>query len=177
MNVARGLTDYPNKTPAAFYLREMIETCRSVKGEENSAELFWNTHDPLGPFNLTVVDSEQAVSVHFYQKEDNGHHVRCWTAGKPLLVLNFRYGEKGPTNPTPTNSYQRQEKITDYGDDSIDQRLQSLLRGSEVNNIRTTSAAFVHPKNGVFETAFDNGYAGDQSLIAILLESFFNSEN
>jgi hypothetical protein len=183
MNVARGLTDYPEKIPAVFYLRKIIETCTSVKGEK-SAESFWQNNSPLGPFNLSILDEKNAAGVHFYQMENGTHHVRWWKEDAELVTLNFRYGEKGETNPTPTNSAERKIEIENYYKNLRKQdkyettpsseRLRSILKGPEVNNIRTASTAYFDPKNRVFETSFDNGYAADRPLLTIPAETWFS---
>lgn len=182
INVARGLTDYPERLPAVFYLRRLVETCGSIKGE-NGAAAFWQAHSPLGPFNMTILDPTHAASVHFYQNENRTHHVRQWVPGSQLVTLNFRYGEKGETNPTPTNSVERSHEIKAYykklKDLSIynttdsEYRLKGLLKGPEVNNIRTASTAYFDPKNRLFETAFDNGYAGDRQLMPVPVGEWF----
>lgn len=182
MNVARGLTDYPVRMPAVFYLRNLIENCVSIKGE-NGAENFWQHNSPLGPFNMTILDEAHAASVHFYQKDDRSHNVRWWQPASELVTLNFRYGERGETNPTPTNSAERRIEIRDYyqklraegsydGTDSS-VRLRAILRGPEVNNIRTVSAAYMDPKGRIFETSFDNGYAADRPRQQIPIQEWF----
>lgn len=183
MNVARGLTKYPEKLPAVFYLRRMIETCTSLKGEGNNAQTFWQENAPLGPFNLTVLDRTDAASVHFYQKEDQSHNVRWWQPGHELITLNFQYGEKGETNATPTNSAERKWEIENfyreiredrsYESQNPTQRVASVLKGSEVNNIRTISAAFLYPHDLLFETSFDNGYAADRPLKKVPTKHWF----
>ncbi len=182
MNVARGLTDYPEGMPAVFYLRKLLETCHSVKGEKG-AESFWKEHSPLGPVNLSVLDERHAASVHFFQREDRSHHVRWWHEGSELITLNFRYGEKGETNPTPSNSMERKIEISDYyqklrdqgeyDETNPSQRLKGVLHGLEVNNIRTVSTACMDPKNRIFETSFDNGYAADRPLLRIPSDIWF----
>lgn len=183
MNVARGLTDYPDKMPAVFYLRKMLETCASVKGEK-SAESFWQKNSPLGPFNLSVLDENDAAGIHFYQMEDRSHHIRWWKQGTELVTLNFRYGEKGETNATPTNSAERKAEIGDYyhklrGNGNYEKmdsslRLKEVVQGPEVNNIRTITAAYVDPKNRIFEMSFDNGFAADQTLLRIPASEWFS---
>lgn len=183
MNVTRGLTDYPEKMPAVFYLRKIIETCTSVKGEK-SAEFFWQNNSPLGPFNLSILDEKGAAGVHFYQMENRTHHVRWWKEDAEFVTLNFRYGEKGETNPTPTNSTERKMEIENYYKNLRKQdkyettpsseRLKSILKGPEVNNIRTASTAYFDPKNRIFETSFDNGYAADRPLLTIPTEAWFS---
>lgn len=183
INVARGLTDYPERLPAVFYLRQLVETCGSIKGE-NGAEAFWQTHSPLGPFNMTILDPTHAASVHFYQKENRSHNVREWASGSQLVTLNFRYGEQGETNPTPTNSvernleikayYKRLKDMAIYETTDSEYRLKGLLKGPEVNNIRTASTAYFDPKNRVFETSFDNGYAGDRPLMPVPVQEWFH---
>lgn len=186
MNVARGLTDNPQGMPAVFYLRKMIETCTSLKGEKG-AESFWQNNSPLGPFNLSVLDENDAAGVHFYQMEDRTHHIRWWNEGAELVTLNFRYGEKGETNPTPTNSAERKIEIENYYRNLHDQgkyeetdsseRLRGVLNGPEVNNIRTTSTAYIDPKNRIFETSFDNGYAADRPLLKIPVDTWFSRKS
>lgn len=186
INVARGFTDYPEKLPAVFYLRKLLENCHSVRGEK-SAESFWNENSPLGPFNLSILDKEDAAGVHFYQGKNKSHHIRWWKEGSELQTLNFRYGEKGENNPTPSNSAQRKCEIQNYYDNMRDQdqydqmdssdRLKGVLKGPEVNNIRTISATYLDPRKKVFEISFDNGYAGDRPLLEVPVEEWFNSQS
>jgi hypothetical protein len=123
------------------------------------------------------------MAVHFYQMKDRFNHIRCWQPGSELVTLNFSYGEKGETNAIPTNSSERRVEIKNYYQqvrdqgryyklDSID-RLKGVLEGSEVNNIRTISAAYIDPKNRQFETSFDNGFAADQPLLKIPAREWF----
>lgn len=183
LNAARGITDYPVNMPAVFYLRQMIETCNAIKGDEG-AENFWKTRSPLGAFNLSILDPDHAAGVHFYQGFDDTPYERWWQPDSQLITLNFRYGELGETNPTPTNSAERKYEIEQYYrtlrmqqkyyNMSVESRLKPVLKGPEVNNIRTTSAAYMDPRKRMFETSFDNGYASDRPLMQIPAALWFS---
>lgn len=182
MNVAIGLSDYPVRMPAAVYLRKLLETCDGIKGE-NGAQQFWEKNDPLGPFNMSVFDKENAAAVHFFQGKGNSHTVRWWEPGKELVVLNFRMGEKGPVNATPTNSAQRIQAISRYYQEirdkglyesmSPEQRVKHIAKDPEVNNIRTISVTYMQSKEMVMENAFDNGYAADIPLAKLPMHNWF----
>lgn len=166
MNTARGLTDYPVNTPAVFYLRGLVENCTTFQ----EAKEYCSRLSPLGSFNLTVFNAQEAMSIHFYQGERGTHYVRKWSMMAPLITLNYRYGEKGVTNPTASNSEERFAEINNAyhrrnPEQPLEHFLKGLLHGSEVNNFRTISTAFIDPKNLKFEISFDNGYAGNRSLL------------
>lgn len=182
INVARGLTDFPEGMPAIFYLRKIIETCATVKGEK-SAESFCHNNAPLGPFNLSIFDERNAASVHFYQRKDRTHHIRWWEEGTELITLNFRYGENGEFNPCNNsverkieikNYYNSLRKKDEYENTDSNKRLKRVLNGSEVNNIRTISTAYIDPKNRNFEISFDNGYAANRPFLKIPAEAWFS---
>lgn len=183
MNVARGEESYLDRLPAVFYLKELID-CHSVSGK-GGAEAFWQEHLPMGPFNLSVLDEHDAAGVHFYQLEKGTKtNVRWWRLDQELVTLNYRYEEQGETNPTPTNSAQRKAEINEYfakrrvtstehPELNRGITLKGILKGDEVNNIRTITAAYMDPKTRRFQIAFDNGYAGDRPLLDVPTASWF----
>lgn len=190
VNVARGLTDVPRGMPSILYLRKLIETCRSIKGEDG-AEIFWSKNSPMGPFNLSLWDKKDAAGVHFYQNKDNSPNVRWWKPGNELIVTNFRYGENGQrTNPTPTFSEQREQEINsyykklreegNYETTTALERLNHVIRGDEVNNVRTTTSAILNPNNIFhpvkenFTSSFGNGFAADQPSMNLPTNDWFN---
>lgn len=174
INVARGLTMYPENMPIVFYLRKMVETCTNVQ----EAEVFCCQKSPLGPANVTVLDPTSATSVHFYTNHDNSHCVRRWSPDNPLIVLNFQYGPQGPANDTATSSEDRLAEIlrfyqrTDLPSD-VEKKLEGVSQGHKVNRDRTISRAILNPKNRIFLTSFDNGYAGDRPLMAVPTGEWF----
>lgn len=184
INTARGITDDPTRLPAAFYLRQLIENFSSVANVERYC-LF---HNPLGSFNLNVLDENEAKSIHFFQGENNSAFVRIWDQKKPLITLNYRYGEYGRANPNPppSNSEQRQYEIETYYEKlhrdgkfegtSVASRLKGLRTGPEVNNIRTITTIYLCPKERKMDLSFGNGYAGDNPLLIAPTQSWFSSK-
>lgn len=176
LNVAIGMTDYPENMPIVFYLRHLVESCNDVE----DAMLFCK-EKALSSSNLCFADKHHGRSVHLMQMPNGSNHEREWDKNNPLVTLNFRYAPT-PTRPTPTNSWEREAEIHNeylkFHDDhklSAKERLLKIRSGREVNNTRTISTAIIKPDES-FLISFNNGYAGDEKLMKVPLKSWFRRE-
>ncbi len=69
MNVCDDETNTLRGMPALFYNRACLEHCQNV----SEVEAFVQSRSPLGPYHLTVSDSKEDQTIHFYQAPSGGH--------------------------------------------------------------------------------------------------------
>ncbi len=180
MNVCRGETDYIEGIPASFYNRVCLENNRSV---EDVGE-FIKSHRPLGPYHLSVTDKKDSMTVHFFQDKGKDF-VRSWDKEEPLVTTNFRYGPKGRTRPTPTNSEKREETVAKYFDDlkAIGGKeesdpvkwIEKALSLPKVNSIRNIHSVVMHPESLTLKLSFDNGWAASLPRQEIATKKWFEN--
>jgi hypothetical protein len=175
MNTCRGETDYIEGMPAVFYNRLCVESCPTIK----EVKKFVQKHTPLGPFNLTVADEDNAASIHLFQGSGKDrHYIRDWNPDEPLFTTNLRYGVKGPTRANAISN--NRERISQF-----DQYIESLrknltfenrnpedivsevLRLPEINNSETLHTIEMYPKTRLMKIARDNGWAGCQPFYKV----------
>lgn len=176
LNVAIGMTDYPEKMPIVFYLRHLIECCEDVEDA-----LRFCQEKALSSSNLCFADKQNGRSVHLMQLPNGSNNEREWDKKKPLVTLNFRYAPT-KTRPTPTNSWERESEIHNkyrkfHGENMLNarERLLKIRSGREVNNPRTISTAIIKPDES-FSISFDNGYAGSKKLMKVPLKIWFGRD-
>ncbi len=169
MNTCYGHTRQIKGMPAAFYNRSCLEQCRTV----DDALKFIHNQSPLGPYHLTVVDQNQAKSIHFYQSPENTQVIRSWGKGQPLSTLNYRY------TPQPDidmhYSAKRQRQIDTFFQQREKNRpFEEVLSLPFVNNWLTTHRVIMEPGRKVFRVAFDNAFAGKAALYDIPAQKLFS---
>lgn len=163
MNVCSGFTREIRGMPACLFNRSILETCSNTQEIEKAIQ----ESSPLGPYHLTTADPNNALSIHFYQSDEETHVTRRWSEAHPLTTLNCRY------NPTPNqdmhHSTERQEVIEHF----FQQRapLEDALTLPYVNNWITTHRVVMKPQDQVFQVAFDNAFAGSAPLQTVSTEN------
>lgn len=181
MNVCSGETSTIRGMPAAFYNRSCLENCRLVRDVEKKIK----SDDPLGTFHLTVADSHKGETIHFYQDEDQeGHLIREWEKGNPLITTNCRYTLKDETYDHMHSSEEREEILQSFFHEAkmIPQSqmdISKLVKGClgirpEVNTWITTQKVIMYPQTRTMEVAFDNAFAGQAVLRELDLERLFS---
>jgi hypothetical protein len=169
MNVCSGTTREIRGMPASFYNRACLEQCRTV----DEVKAFARYSSPLGAYHLTVADQEKAQSIHFYQGPEEGHLIRRWQEGQPLVTLNCRY------NPNPScamhHSRERQALLDDFFQHRSGRSLEETLSLPFVNNWITTHRVVMEPQTGRFRVAFDNAFAGKAPLHDVSTQRLFQS--
>lgn len=182
MNVTKyenGITTIEG-IPAALYNRMVLEECESL----GQVETFVGTHQPLGPYHLTVSDQAKAGTFSMYQQKDwsgnwsedrnNGHLLRLLETEKPLVTTNCSYN----SNQTDMfNGKARETLIQQYlQENSHIQKPRDVLEHSQsipwVNNHLTTHRVLLGSKT--LEVAFDNAWAGDRALHSLNLSEIFS---
>lgn len=164
MNVCPGETSSVRGVPSALFNRMVLENSDSVA----DVDKFIKRVRPLGPYHLTVGDDEgNGECISFYQDVEEADHRRIAAAGKPLLVVNWRYPEcKGGS----FNSEERTELLERYFEgaakeieaDSIDpERLvdNAMKLTPLVNSWITMHSLLFKPESGEVQLSWDNGYA------------------
>jgi len=170
MNVCLGETLQVRGMPAVFYNRHCLEHCDDVQAVENRVQE--PSTAPLGPYHLVVLNENKGSSLHFYQGEGESHVIRHWEEGKgPLITLNFRY------NPNPVddshNSALRQQMIEEEGSDKIENDLALKV----VNNNLTMQKIVFRSEAGTLGVAFDNAFAGKESVQNLNVDDLFSSSS
>jgi hypothetical protein len=156
MNVCSGKTREIKGMPAALYNRACLDKCQTTLDVEE----FVRQNQPLGPYHLTVADSEIAESIHFYQGPQKSHVFRYLKDASPLSTLNCCY------TPEPFgdlhNSTERQRLIDQFFKE--DHPIEEVLSLPFVNNWITTHRVVMEPGPKTFKVAFDNAFAGKAPL-------------
>lgn len=162
MNVANGCSSDTKEIrgmPAIFYNRACLEECISVEEVENLIQKL----SPLGPYHLTVADSNQGASIHFYQSPTKTHVVRRLEE-EPFFTLNGTYAPD-PLEFEYDSSLQRRKHLNHFfAQQTEDQQLEEALALPFVNNWETMHRIVMEPRNGIFKVAFDNAFAGKAPL-------------
>ena len=163
MNVCAGETDNIQGMPACFYNRLCLTSCKTVE----DVEWFIQERSPLGDYHMTVLDRNEALSIHFYQTANKRHNIRRW-AGKPLTTLNWRYCST--TTADMHCSQEREEVIDKFFQKRRKEALEDVLALPFVNNWITTHKVVIQPRGKVFKVAFDNAFAGKAPLHDVPVE-------
>lgn len=169
MNVCQGKTEnMENGLPSCIFNRMILDTCQSV----SEVNIFTKNHRPIGPYHLTVADSKNAQSVHFYQGSDGQDHTRRPSIGSPLITTNCRYNAEGSYKQY-FNSNKREENIRRLyiSSQNTSDVVEEALKLPLINNYETVHYAVMYPKSGRIKLAFDNAFAGDQELQTIFIPS------
>jgi hypothetical protein len=186
ISVAMNITGYTGKVntieglPSAIYNRMVLEQCATFEeGKE-----FVASHQPMGPYHLTVSDHQQCGTFSFYQEESyahdwnkdrfNGHYLRMMQGKeKPLVTTNCTYT---PEHYDMFNGRLRERLIGKYlNDNNAVDDPESVVQGSQsipwVNNQLTTHRVLMG--HNTLQVAFDNAWAGDRYLHPVDLGKLF----
>ncbi len=174
MNVCTGTTDQIARMPSVLFNRHCLENCSSVDEVKSCQKR------PIGPYHLSVVDHEGAMTIHFYQNNGEDYY-RSWESEKYLWTTNYRYGEYGRSNPTMTNSREREEVLEEFfsreSEESATERIRKGLNKNQVNNIRTIYSVMMDPKNGKFSYSANTGWGASEKMLEVNTESWFTHDS
>lgn len=174
MNVCMsGSTHEMRGMPAAFYNRQCLETCSSVKDVRS----FVKGNDPLGPYHLTAADSHDAKAFHFYQSDSKRHVIRDWEEGTPFIVLNGTYA-----TPCETGCHydERQRELNAWFNKTAAEKrpksktIRHSLALPHVNNWLTTHSVIMNPESRTMEVSFNNAFAAKHPRRKVATEELFS---
>lgn len=173
MNVCDGDTKEIGGVPACIYNRICLEESSTVYDIEKyvASGIF-----PLGAYHLTVADSSDALSMHFYQSNSglSAHAISRWEKSKPLSILNYCYDPKPDESCNLHMSKQRQEEIDRFL--TKKEPLEKALELPYVNNWLTTHRVVMKPQSSTFQVAFDNAFAGSAPLQTVSTKDLFSGK-
>ncbi len=169
MNVCPGVSKGINGMPACIFNRCCLETCQNLEEVGQFVEL----HSPLGPYHLTVADTESAVAFHFFQGEKK-YIAEPLLPDNPIIVLNGRH-EANPYAMGEVHHSMIREAILDrYFTDAklqipANQRdkeklLEAALTLPVINNHETLHSIVMEPVSRTFKVSLDDAFAAHSPL-------------
>lgn len=155
-NVCYGKTEMIQGLPSCLFNRVILEKCGNV----DQVEEFVANNSPLGPYNLTLADSEKAASIHFYQGAGGNHAIRRQVEGKPFCTLNYCYTPAPNYRINFHRSIEREMELGRFFNKRENRPLEEALSLPLVNNWLTTHRVVMEPRSKSMRVAFDNAFAG-----------------
>lgn len=170
MNVCPGeKSNQVRGMPALFYNRYCLERCRTVQ-DMNAL-----TERPLCAYHLTVADSENGQSHHFYQGEQDRRVLN--EASRPLATFNRAFGGDY-IHIDQNHSLLRGQLHSDFYHEtdglSRETLMEESLRIPGINNFKTTHTVLMIPQDRQMKVAWDNSFAADSPLHEVPIHLLFS---
>ncbi len=170
MNVCDGETKKIKGVLAAFYNREILETCATAA---KVAE-FISEKKPLGPYHLTVADPEKAATHHLMQGDQKEHLSREKVDAKVLEAANCRYQvkQKGKNAVPIEDEYESKERRVELAkhfkraanESHSHESVETALQLPYLNVDETVHSVVMHPKEMRMQFAFANAMAASEPM-------------
>ena len=178
MNVCIGETKEAHGMPAIVFNRYCLDTCRNLA----DVRAFADRETPLGPYHLTVADTESAQSFHFFQNGQKYTTQRLEEA-RPLTVLNWRHEPDPYAHGEIHHSRARQKTLEAYfrkAHQEIPQEemergqlVEAALALPSINNHETVHTVVMEPATRSFKVALDEAFSGHTPMQEIPVRRLF----